>query len=190
MTRAEFAEWFAKEGKRLERLDPGKAADEIAVRLAEVDPRLGVEAGDGEHGRELILSAFGDATLFQVVDDLCSELRAPGWTIVALKPPRGFAFTLDAGGASIDASSLLFDPLESPSRSGELGIRLLAGPDTADAVRELASLIVETGVGERAAARIKHLDVAVASAADAGRALKIAELGEYLEWHAGRHASN
>jgi hypothetical protein len=90
MTARQFAKWFTVNAARLARLDPERAAEKVAHHLGQVDRRLGVEVADSDGGRELIVSAAGDASLFALVDEICAELKAPGWTVHALKPPRGF----------------------------------------------------------------------------------------------------
>lgn len=189
MTNAEFWKWFAKEEPRLRRLAPEEAVPIIEESLQRVDPRLGVELGTNtEEVQEMMVTAGGEKDAFSIVRSLTEIAPAfPAWLVVPLKPPRGFRFSLDAGGREVKASLLVFDPLESSADADALGILVYVDPDLAKSAdaQDIVWLILETGVGEYAAAQIAHLEVASREEAT-GRELPIEKLGEYIEWHARR----
>lgn len=184
--RDSFTKWFLANAGTLERDTPEKAAEAIQAQLALLDERLSVEVAEEEGVRDLVLSASGEASLFQVVEQIGREIRgAPGWQVYALKPPRGFEFTLDVGGVKLRANDLHFEPMQSPSMPGELGVRLLAPVELVDALQEHAWLLVQTGIGERAASLIRHLEVRQRPS-DCGKLLCLTDLGKYIDWYLSR----
>ncbi len=98
---------------------------------------------------------------------------------MALKPPRGFDFSLTVGNSTIDASELAFCPMdEIPSGFQLLACNsIVASLVQSDDAEELAWLIVESGVGEEVAARIQHVEFA--SIESAATRIPIARLAEY-----------
>lgn len=134
MKASEFSEWFGRNADRLRELSPDKAAEEVAAELGRHDARLGAEVADEDGTRELIVTAFGEASLFGLVGALCRGAVRPGWSVRSLKPARGFGFTLEIDGDEVDASNLRFEPLETPTMPETLGIRLLVPGRGADAV--------------------------------------------------------
>jgi hypothetical protein len=154
----EFVEWFRTESNRLNSLSPKDAANEIGDRLLIADERLGVEIGsDDAAPREIILTAFSDSSAFSLVRDIVEKLGPlPGWNVIALKPPRGFDFSLAVAGQEIDAARLSFKELSGARAAFEL-ISPGSCP-TGEGAEEAAWLIVETGIGEELAACISHLE--------------------------------
>ena len=123
-------------------------AGRISDQLLIIDPQLGVEVGDDEPGlREVIVTAFSEPSLFPLVHRIVGSVSdISGWCFVALKPPRGFAFKLSAGGSMIDAKALAFAPIPDV----DAGIQLVVSPAILTALpggreaEELGWLIVET----------------------------------------------
>jgi hypothetical protein len=68
-----------------------------------------------------MFTAWSASEVFPVVKELVSSGPAlPGWRLTALKPPRGFGFTINVDGCEIAASRISFQLLESeamPERS-------------------------------------------------------------------------
>ena len=184
---ATMGRWFQEVAPGLVRVPPDVAAQTLAERLECLDSRVGVEVGEIDGRRELVVTAGGDPSRFALVEALCDVLVAPGWTVRALKPARGFAFALEAGELEIHGEDLTFEPLESRDAPGVLGIRIFAEDALVEPLRALAWLVVETGIGERAAAHIRHLEVQP-TPLDARRELPIGELGRFVEWHRSRSA--
>jgi hypothetical protein len=175
-----FARWFRDHRARLHGLAASEAADEIAEALLRVDAQLGVEVADGgSEVRELILTAYSDGTRFLLVQRIAAALGpSAGWTIIALKPARGFDFELTLGASVVRAASLRFVPMPGVGH----GVRLLVDaampiPDRADA-EEIAWLVVETGIGEELAARLAHVELGH-SAGDSGERA-IIDLAEHV----------
>ena len=181
----QVASWFQKHASRLRSMAPEDAADELHGQLSKLEGDLTVEVADDEQARELIVSASGNVELFGTVERICAALGAPGWQIVALKPPLGFEFTLDTeDGTSLDVSLLQFDPLESDAAPGEVGIKVLAPRHLVAMLRPAVGLVVETGIGERLAAAINHLEVG--EIPERSEALPIHDLESYVLWHLKR----
>src|SRR5215831_6533515 len=154
MTPSAFWQLFAAEEKQLfQDSDTSRVLDRISCLLARYNPGLSAEISDDEVCRELIVTADGDPRLFRVVEDLIEA--APHlmyWRVIALKPPRGFDFSLDFDGVSIVPSELFFDPLKSGSDPTAIGIRVFApGASRLPGIREGMRQAVEIGLGERLA---------------------------------------
>jgi hypothetical protein len=185
---AEIGRWFEEVAPRLASEPSEVAARAVGERLECLDPRVGVEIAELGGLRELVVTAGGDPSRFALVVAVCDVLVAPGWTVRALKPARGFGFALEAEGVEIRGEDLTFEPLQPRDAPEVLGIRIFADAPRVDAVRALAWLVVETGIGERAAAHIRYLEVEP-TPLDARRELPIRELGRFVEWHRERCAA-
>lgn len=183
---SEFVTWFQSNAAQLRQKDPETASAEIHEELQKLDESLGAEVGDEtEETRELIITASGNAELFDEVEALAKKLAAEGWTIVPLKPARGFDFTVRTEDSAVDARTLYFEALESPEMPGVLGLRLFAKADQAAALGDTAWWILETGIGERASAYIQHLEVAELPE-DTNDLTSVRALGSFVRWHQGR----
>lgn len=148
-------------GRRREDFQTGRVA-ELAELLASglrgIDERLGLEVDEDDGGHEAIITAGGDPEAFALVDEIVASAPAiPGWTFVALHPARGFGFEVRAGGLAFDATALTFMPLPGPD--GVLGVRLLVPNPDAPEWPELAPMVIQTGLGERVAARLDRVEV-------------------------------
>ena len=179
-----FREWLVGQAEGLRRLPPEQAAEEIGDFVQSIDQRLGAEVADDGDGtdspRELVVTAFSDQTAFELVKALVEALPPiDGWTVTALKPPRGFDFQLDLDGTSIDASTLEF----SPAAGAERGIHLLLSAQSAEEIAELddelAWLIVEAGIGEELCARLG--EVRFAPWTEARMRWPLRQLAEYVK---------
>jgi hypothetical protein len=107
-----------------------------------------------------------------------------GWRAIPLKPARGFSFALKVGGLDLDASALCYQPLDSPRQPGLLGIRVFVDPALVaeETILEALWLVVETGVGEEAAADVGHLEAASRERAPIDP-FSIEELARTIERH-------
>ena len=191
MTATEFWQWFESEEPELRGAGGQVVADRVEARLREVDPRIGIEVGEPGGERELIFTAWSDAEVFPAVRALMSA--APkglaGWKLIALKPPRGFEFTIDVDGLQIDARRLWFDALASPDAPGALGIRVYVGVGVTPSDQRWAQalgLIIETGIGEDAAAQIDYIDPFGGPPADE-RSMPFTELLPFVQWFRRQH---
>jgi len=195
MTADEFWEWVSENSEELLQADGQTVADRIEEQLREVDDRLGVEVSEPGETREMIITAWSEAAAFPAVRELVAAApELAGWQIIALKPPRGFAFGLNVDGLSIDASELQFDPLSAEENPELLGVRVYVPSATdddddeenRDRLARVLPLILETGIGEEAAAQIDHTDYVAGPATD-GSALPIEQLLPYVQWHRKKH---
>lgn len=185
MSNEAFWKWFSTESAALRSLEPELLAERLAEALRSHVGDLGVEVGDEEEEpaqlQEVVFTADGDATRFDAVKALVAAAPAlDGWSFVALKPPMGFDFTLEADGVELDGSALRFEPLMGPDG---LGLRLYL-PETVakeDDVEQLIRLLLQTGVGEENAAGIVHVEAAPLSSPEAREAIALPELANYLE---------
>lgn len=180
-----FSQWFVAHAAELRSQEPEAANEAIQTELTKLNEALAAEVADDGDNRELVISAQGDSELFELVESLGPKLKAEGWTVHALKPARGFDFKLDVDEAVVDARSLYFEPLESPSMPGILGLRLFAPEAAVGPLSELAWWVLETGVGEKAVALIEHLEVA-AMPEDKGELMPIRALASFITWHLSR----
>jgi hypothetical protein len=184
MSNEAFWKWFSTESAGLRSLDPEQLAQRLSEALRSHVGDLGVEVSEDEdqqETQEVVFTADGDPARFDAVKTLVAAAPAlDGWTFVALKPPMGFDFTLEADGVELEGSALRFEPLVGP---GGLGLRLYL-PDAAakeDDVEHLIRLLLQTGVGEEDAAGIAHVEAAPLSSPEAREALALPELASYLE---------
>ena len=177
-----FKSWARKNMERLKTATASVAADQISEELLRINEQLGVEVSEEiEENREAIITAFSESSLFSLVKEIVDELSdVPGWRFVALKPPRGFAFTISVGIQKLYAKTLEFSPIRGvdggiylvPSR--EVLDTLLSGDD----LEEIAWLIVETGIGEELGGRIQQLEFV--GKEQAGKCRPIEELEAFL----------
>jgi hypothetical protein len=191
MTISEFWAWFSAEEPRLLASDPKEVTGEIEDRVRELDPRIGVELGDAVV-RELIFTVYVQIEAFTLVKELVAAApRFERWRMIALKPARGFDFSIDVAGRKVDASSITFEPLDSPAMPGAIGIRCFVDDALASNSNRggILRLIVATGIGEEAAARISHIEVAEKRRAPA-EPIRIVALREYIDWHDHRTLKN
>ena len=190
MTIDEFWQWMSDSSAELLEADGQEVADRVEERLSVIDARIGVEVSGAAEPREMIITAWSDRAAFDVVRDIVAA--APpleGWEIIALKPPRGFEFALDLDGLHIDASELMFDPLSAQEDPRLLGVRVYvpgAADDDDERLNRALPLILETGIGEEAAAQIDHSDF-IAGPPHDNKALPIEQLLPYVQWHRKKH---
>jgi hypothetical protein len=178
----QFSDWFLRHSAWLRNLEPRAAAEEIGERLLQLDDRLGVEVATSEGEHEIIFTAFSDPGAFSLVRRIAGSLRGvTGWKVVALKPPRGFAFSLSVGGQRVEAGSLQFAPIPGIERAIWLVIPpwLEQDPPAGSEADEMAWLIVETGIGEELAGLLEHVEFATAKLLNGCRPLQ--ELSEYIQ---------
>ena len=190
-TAEEFWAWFSAEEPRLLASDPKDATCEIEDRVRSLDPRIGVELGDAVV-RELIFTVYVQIEAFSLVKALVAAApKFDRWKMIALKPARGFDFAIDVAGRSVDASAITFEPLDSPAMPAAIGIRcfvddaLASNPNNAGILR----LIVATGIGEEAAARISHMEVMPRHRAPP-EPIRISALRDFIDWHDLRTLKN
>jgi hypothetical protein len=165
----QFWRWFQEHQADFEALtdtaDP--FWDTALEELKRLDSRLWFEISepDGD-SREFIITAESHTEIFQLVDDIIVHApKIPGWLFIALKPPMGFDFTTTYEGICFEPCTMWFLPLYSNARPDDLGLRIgvpTLTPAIEREARNAVAIILETGLGERAAAMdIQHLEVTV-----------------------------
>ena len=186
---AEFWRWFSDASADLLGADGQAVADQVEQHLRAVDDRLGVEVSGPADPRELIITAWSDADAFPAVRELVAAAPPlPGWQIIALKPPRGFEFGIDVDGLEVNAAKLQLSPLAADQDPTLLGIRIYvpsADDNDDERLDRALPLILETGIGEEAAAQIDHTEYVAGPGDD--HAIAIAELLRYVQWHRKKH---
>lgn len=172
---ARFWTWVAAREQSLRAITDRDAPilDELLERLHACSPGLFFELG-GTPGdtTELIITAEGVAERFDAVRQVVRAAPAlTGWEFIAFKPAHGFAFVTQHGQARIDAARSWFLPLESASRPDQFGIRLACDeydPDAHEDFLFAAYIVIDTGLGELAAARdVHHIEVELTPATPA-----------------------
>jgi hypothetical protein len=138
-----------------------EAAAEVLERgVSAMDERLGVEVTDEGGTRRAIVTAGGDAEAFDAARRVVASAPAiPGWEFVALRPAQGFDFEVNAGGLVFDAKELSFQALTSEEAPTQLAIRLLVPNPWLEEWAEIGLRVLETGLGEEAAARIGYIEI-------------------------------
>lgn len=173
-----FVEWARAHLDSLRNSPSEYVANLVFAELEKVAPELGVEVGDSSSDRrELILTAFSDPDFFQLVKEIADQINPiNGWSVVPLKPPRGFKFNIALGRRKITANSLKFEELPGV----HLGIRIICPmgllKDLNTGQREeLGWLIVESGVGEELSAMIQHIEFVEKDGVEYGVSLDLLE---------------
>jgi hypothetical protein len=106
-----------------------------------------------------------------------------GWTVTALKPPRGFDFVLEADGVALVADELYFEPLGSSRNPTAFGVRVVVnGSLEHKQVLPAVRRAIEIGLGERAAATaVAYVEVESAPL-DLDKHIRLSDLPKYIEW--------
>lgn len=169
--------WVAKTLPSLGGEEASVVADAIGGQVLSLDQRLGVEVSDhrATQPREIIFTSYSDSSLFQDIRRIVAALpHVSGWQFIALKPARGFDFSINLGGFKLKANRLNFAPIEEI----DCGIQLLIPHEmysriaNTDDAEELAWLITETGIGEELSSKINHIEFADASKNKGGQNIK------------------
>lgn len=186
-----FWSWFTEQSQALKAQTPEARAGTISEKLAELGSAITAEvSGDGEGPSEVIFTASGDVELFDEVYalvDVAPQLE--GWVFFALRPPRGFEFTLELDGESaVSAAKLTFEPLESPQMPGALGLRIFVDDELAqrEDLEDVLLFVIETGLGEERMAQIAHVEAV--PAAEAQEPVPMTVLPVFMDTRAKRLA--
>lgn len=182
MTASELWGWFRENAARLHGLDGEELVGEVYPRVQAIDERIGVEVSteaDDAGLRELILTAYAARDAIPLVLAVVAEApRVPGWTIIGLRPPMGFGFSMRDDRGGFDGQDLRFEPY--PKADGvRLKLLLPASIDRIPAGQreQLAWQIINIGLGEHLASRIDALELAQGSA---GEGRPIEELAAWV----------
>lgn len=191
MTAREFWNWFRSNEDRLWNLQDGNdpVLDEMQAELTKYRQGLYVEVSDEEDGvREIIIHTAGKKALFKDVEALVNA--APSierWSVIALKPPRGFDFVFDSEGLTLEPSQMWFRSLSTSGDRSALGLLIFVPLSKVDqAVKDAVVTVLETGLGERLAADIEHIEVEPVPA-DREQLLPLDALLDYVRKFRERH---
>ena len=185
----EFWHWFQSHLSDFEALiNPDAPFWDVAVsQLKRLNNRLWFELSHPNGGtREFVITAEGHQEAFPIIDAIIASAPViPGWTFIALKPPMGFDFENNYEGVRFDASTMWFLPLENVSRPQDLGIRVGVpnfAPDTKRQAENAVLVILDTSLGERAAATdIQYVEVSpLPDSPDAHGYLPLPKLPSYI----------
>ena len=187
-----FWYWFRTNADRFRDVEvPEKEQllDEIQDALHRFHPELFFELGGAPEGpSELVITAEGNAALFPIVEQLVATAPVvPGWQVVAFKQPGGFDFVLHYSGMELDPRNCWCLPLVAKTDPRLLGVRVASpaySPDREEALLAAIYVLLDSGLGELAAARsIQHVEVG-AVPADPGLDgyIPLRELPDYLAW--------
>ncbi|WP_309385039.1 hypothetical protein [Cerasicoccus frondis] len=122
----DFWETFMEAKDELEVLDTAESPvyDRILDSLGKINEELYFEYCPNPGASELIITADGNAELFDLVDDIVA--RAPavnGWSFFALKPKHGLPESTDWDDLQIDSEEVYYQLLRREG-SSELGLQL------------------------------------------------------------------
>lgn len=193
---AAFWAWFRENKRRMDALDDPDEPfwDEALAELAKLNPELrfalsSLEGAPKGEDREFVLTASCDTELFSMVDAVVNAApKLAGWQWVALKPPMGFDFVTEFEDLTLDPREMWFFPLRDSARPRSLGIRIAVPGFTkrrADQYFDAVAMVLETGLGERAAAtELEQLEVVpLPDNLKAEGYAKLTELPVYMEWN-------
>ncbi len=190
-----FWSWFRENKRAMDTLDdPDEPFWDVALaELAKVHPDLKFALssleGDAGGDREFVLTASCDTDLFETVDTVIAAApRLSGWQWVPLKPPMGFDFISEFEDLTLNPAEMWFFPMRDSARPRSLGLRIAVPGFTrrrADQYFDAVAIVLETGLGERAAASdLEHMEVVpIPPNLKAEGFAPLTELPDYLEWN-------
>ncbi len=157
----QFWEWFRSNADSLLQRPPTEVVDLVVDRLHAIDAELSAEVSGflEDNSKELVLTSHGQPSWFEFIFEFRRRApEIPHWRIRALKPPRGFDFTV-ASNPGLTIRDWMFVPLKRSSEFAEFGVRIEMSNDDYDLVdgRTVAS-IVEEGIGEVLLSVCAHIE--------------------------------
>lgn len=180
------ADWGWLQGRlpEVQAMSAAEAAEVLDRGLSAIDERLGVEVADIQGTRRVVVTAGGDAEAFEAARRFVAAAPSlPGWEFIALRPAQGFDFEVTVGGLVFDAQELSFVPLSTAEAPTQLAIRLLVPNPWVEEWAELGLHILETGLGEEAAASIGYMEIDRRDP-EAGKVFALESLPGWIERHA------
>lgn len=189
---AQFWTWFREHEARFRALvlpEGDALLGEVYEHLQQVEPGVGLlisEQPDEEGRFEFVLTTHGDPAHLAGIDRLANAApEIPGWLIVAGQPARGFEFTHHVHDRDVvlDPREMRFDPLACPGEHA-LGLRVVTRPHprlTVDDLRLAVDRILLTGLGDRGAAQIEHVEVAFEDPPPA-ELIPLVDLARFIAW--------
>lgn len=126
--------------------------DAVLVHLQEVAPGLYFEFSSSADHNELIITADGNSSLFETVDQIVAQApEIKGWRILSLKPKIGFPNTTRWEGISVTIADVRFRPIRRKD-SDLVDLELFVpnvDEDSRDAVHNALLRAIDHGLGER-----------------------------------------
>jgi hypothetical protein len=163
------------------------AYDAVLWHLQQIDSRLYFEFSTSAEICELIITAEGNAELFDLVEQTVA--RAPelnACRVFALKPKLGFPISTTWEGLVVKMSDVVFDP-QSRKGSSDLGLRIfVAGlaPDDVDRAHAAILRAIDHGLGERSfAEKVQFLEVLpLPAGTPPDDYIPLTDLEKYIDW--------
>ena len=126
--------------------------DRILDQLQHVSPKLYFEFSSNPGASELIITADGNRSLFDLVESIVAVApKIPGWSVFALKRKLGFPVTTRWERITITVADAFFEPLEREG-SHDLGIRIFVPGITTESVTDAHNALLrslDSALGER-----------------------------------------
>jgi hypothetical protein len=177
--------WLTGRLPEVQAMGADAAAEVLERGVSAIDERLGVEVSDEGGTRRVVVTAGGDPEAFDAARRMVASAPAlPGWEFVALRPAQGFDFEVTVGDMVFDAKELSFQALSSEEAPTQLAIRLLVPNPWIEEWAELGLRILETGLGEEAAACIGYLEIDKREP-DSEKVFALESLPGWIRRHAG-----
>lgn len=150
-----FWAWVPGQLDALHAVQTGKepVVAELGEKLKAIDEGLTFELGLGRTPMQLIISADGDRSRFDLVEQLTKAAPAiEGLEVVAFRPRKDDQLSLAVGGVSLSGADLSFaarpDADKPELMSLEVYVKGLGGEKDAD-LKEAAYLLLEAALGEK-----------------------------------------
>jgi len=168
--------------------------NQMLIQLQAYCANLYFEISKNLYGKqELIISAGGDPSLFNVVDSLVRAApEFEKWNIISLKPPVLENFEMNYEGIVINTENLFFAPLKMKDPSSKISLRLFLENykmEQKEDYLEAAWNIMDSMLGERSCAEdIGYLDIEgipnpqmIEFNINSGALFRISEVRKYVE---------
>ena len=187
-----FWGWFTKNRASLDVLNDTDEPlwDAALAELQKLHPDLSFAMSEPDgSARDFVVTAECDTELFPLVDRIVgSAPTLEGWQFLALKPAMGFNFVSEFEDLELDPREMWFFPMRNSARPRALGLRVAVAEFTKrrqDQLTDAVAMIIEEGLGERAAAmNVEHLEVvAMPGNLKAEGFAPLPELGAYIAWN-------
>ena len=165
--------------------------DELLDKLHEIDPGLYLEFSTEPVAHELIVTADGDRSRFDLARRVVASAPAiAGWSIRALKPRSGFPETVQWENLTLRTAGIMFRPVEREG-SNELDLHIFVPGITKEELEAAHNAVLRAmdhGLGEQTLAEaVQHPEVHPYTQDPRAEALwPLVELYEFIQRREGR----